>query len=87
MDWAIEHSKGGSVSASVYEKALSASVYYILGERNSRLFQKQSLDNLALKIEWDIQFCTAYWRKVARFELNKRIGEAWGMPRSLCNNA
>lgn len=51
MDWAIEHSKGGSVSASVYEKPLSASVYYILGERNSRLFQTQSLDNLALKIE------------------------------------
>ncbi|KAI8537492.1 hypothetical protein RHMOL_Rhmol09G0027400 [Rhododendron molle] len=84
MEWFNLHSKGDSMRKCVLKLSLSAAIYCIWGECNTRIFQHKSLDpgSLAGKVCNSIRNTLLSWRKLDSLDAtqdNKETCREWGI--------
>uniref|UniRef100_A0A5B7C5Q8 Reverse transcriptase zinc-binding domain-containing protein n=1 Tax=Davidia involucrata TaxID=16924 RepID=A0A5B7C5Q8_DAVIN len=81
LQWAINHLKGDSFKASLLKLTLSAVVYLLWEERNSRIFKGKRRDEgmLIKAIQSAIYYATYSWRGVANTYSNWELSLSFGL--------
>ncbi|KAG5561745.1 hypothetical protein RHGRI_004706 [Rhododendron griersonianum] len=82
ISWGLANGRSKSVHGLIFKLIFAASIYFLWGERNNRIFKAkgmpwQGVFDLIVENVWA---CLCGWRNVERTRENVRILEGWHVP-------